>query len=354
MKTKEKHMNRILRNTSVLVIIMVFPWTNLTAQDFTKTYDGKYDVDKGATLVITNKFGDVKCVSWDQNSVAIAVTVEVEASSQEKANKVFDKIQVELSGTRSRVEGNTEVGNINNADFSIDYDIKLPRWINIDLNNQFGDIYVDEIDGTTKINLEYGAMDANAFNGMKSDLTIKFSDAEIGYIKDGDINVEYSEWDNKGAENVKLLSRFSEVNLEKVAMLNLDSQYDEVNIGSAAEVISISRFSELDFGKINGDFDFDIEYGELDVEYISAAFKTGKVRNTFAGASLTFDPKASINLDAEVEFGDLDYPDATSMNHQTEGYTTNIYKGKLGATSATPSHLTITSKNADASINFSE
>jgi hypothetical protein len=183
---------------------------------------------------------------------------------------------------------------------------------------------------------------------------VKFSDAEIGFIKDGELNIEYSEWESKGSENFRVFSRFSEITLDKVAKLNLDSQYDEISVEEAGEVIAIGRFSELDFNKIKGDFDFDSEYGELEVGYISPAFKVGKVRNTFAGASLTFDPRACFNVDAEVEFGDLDYPEAISMNHETVGYTTNIYKGKLGSASATPSQLKITSKNANVTINFAE
>ena len=354
MKTKVKLTNYFFHRGIILIIILFLPWLTLEAQEFTKTYQGKYDVDKGANLLIKNKFGDIKCIAWDESSVSIVVTVKVDASSQEKADRVFDKIDVELNGARTQVEGTTEVGSINNADFSINYDIRMPGWINVDLNNQFGDIYIDEIEGLARIRLEYGAMEANAFNGPQTDLMVKFSDAEAGYIKDGVLNIEYSEWKSEGAENFRVFSRFSEVTLEKVANLNLDSQYDEINVESSGAVISVSRFSELGFGRINGDFDFDIEYGELDVEYISAAFKMGKVRNTFAGASLTFDPKASLNLNAEVQFGDLDYPKAISMNHETIGYTTEIYKGKLGMASDTPSQLVINSKNADASINFAE
>ena len=354
MKTNEKLTSHFKQIRLLLLFTLFLPAFTSLAQEFTKTFEGKYDVDKGANLVIKNKFGDIKCMIWDQNSVSILVTAKVETSSQDKANRVFEKIDVELKGSRTLVEGTTEVGNISNADFSIDYDIRLPKWINLDLNNQFGDIIVDETDGKAKIKLEYGAMEANALNGPQTELTIKFSDGETGYIKDGTLNIEYSEWETKGAENFRIYSRFSEVTFDKIAMLNLDSQYDEVNIESAGGVIAVSRFSELDFGKINGDFDFDIEYGELDVDYISNLFKAGKVRNTFAGVSLGFDPKSSIDLDAEVQFGDLDYPKAASMNHTTEGYTTNIYKGKLGVSSTTPSKLSITSKNSNSAINFVE
>ncbi len=340
---------------AIIIFFFLLPWMAALSQDYTKKYEEKYDVDKGANLSIKNKFGDIKCQAWDESTVAITVTVKVDASSQDRANRVFDKITVALSGDRTKVQGTTTVGNMNNADFSIDYEIRMPKWINIDLDNQFGDIVLDESDGMVKINLEYGAMEANALNGPKSELVIKFSNVDAGFMKNGNVHLEYSELKSKGAENLQLYSRFGQVTIDKIAILNLDSQYDEIRIGSVGQLISVSRFSELDFTKINGDFDFDIEYGELAVKYISPAFKLGKVRNTFAGANLVFDPKSGAVVDAEMEFGELSYPRSNvSINKQTEGYTTNIYKGKIGTMASPTSQLTIKSKNADVSLDFAE
>jgi cellobiose-specific phosphotransferase system component IIB len=356
MKTKQKHTDGFLRTRMLITAIFFLPLLTLNAQDFTKTYyNEKYDVDQGASLVIQDKFGDIHCQAWDESSVSVKVTVKVDASSQEKADRVFDKIDITLTGSRTKVEGKTSVGNISNANYSIDYEIHMPRWINIDLDNQFGNIYLDETDGTAKIELQYGDMEANSFNGTKTDLTIKFSNVETGYIKDGNVNIEYSELDSKGADNMKLYSRFSELTIEKIGMLNLDSQYDEIKTGSAGQIISVSRFSGLKFDKINGDFDFDIEYGDLEAKHISASFKVGKVRNSFAGADLGFDPKASMTINAEMEFGELKYPKShSSMSEETTGYTTNIYKGRIGASTSPASQLTIDSKNADVKISFEE
>ena len=81
----------------------------------------------------------------------------------------------------------------------------------------------------------------------------------------------------------------------------------------------------------------------------------GKVRNTFAGASLTFDPKTSMNITADLEFGELSYPEANaSMNEVTEGYTTHVYKGRIGAAASPSSQLTVNSKNADVNIDFED
>jgi hypothetical protein len=355
MKTLIKLTVDTMIKSILLLSLAVIPWAYASADDFTRTYNEKYAVEKGASLVIQNKFGDIQCLLWDENSVSILVTVKVEASSQEKADKTFGKIDVALTGTPSKVQGVTTVGSISNVDFSIDYEIRIPRWINIDFDNRFGDIYLSEIDGKAKINLEYGAMEAGSLNGTNTELTVKFSDAEVTYMKDASLRIEYSEWESDQLDNISLYSRFSEISIKNVSRLNLDSQYDEVNVVNAGSVITVGRFSELDFDKITADFDFDIQYGELDVNYIASTFKVGKIRNTFADANLTFDSRAGINVDAETKFGEISFPGSkSSVSEEIIGYTTHIYKGRIGSSSGTSSELSIISKNADVEIRFAE
>lgn len=340
---------------ATLAILFILASTRLFAEDYTKTYKEKYAVEKGAVLQIDGKFGDIHCQNWDESSISILVTVNVDASSQEKADKVFDKISVDLSGTPTKVMGTTTVGNINNGEFSIDYDIMMPKWINIDLENQFGSIYVAALDGSAKIDVEYGALDADALNGLASDITIKFSEADVAYFKDGKVDVEYGGFKSNETGNINVTSRFSHVDIEKAANINLDSQYDEIKMGPAGQVIVISRFSGLDFEKIGGSFEFDVEYGDLSASGITANFGTGKVRNSFANVNLKFEPKATFNVDAELEFGDLDYPKSgSSMSKITEDYTTNTYKGKIGSGATSGGQLNIRSKNANVNISFEQ
>lgn len=333
-----------------LVVAMV-----AAADDFTRSYHEKYTVQKGATLNLSNKFGDIHCQVWAENSVDITVTITVEAASQEKADKVMDKISVTLTGSALLVQGKTEVGSINDGNFSIDYDVMMPGWMNIDLNNSFGEIYLAEVEGSTKINLEYGSLKADALKGLSSDLTVKFSEADVEYFKDGEVSVEYGGFESEEAGNLKLFSRFSHIEIENSELLNLDSQYDKVSIGKASQVVVIGRFSGLEFDKITGNFEFDSQYGDVKVDYIGPGFGSGKVRNSFAGTDLTFDPEATFNVDAEVEFGDLDYPSSnSSLNKQTMGYTKNVYNGKLGSKATASGQLILRVKHAGVEINFAD
>lgn len=337
----------------ILVITLALLANASMGQDFVKTYEQKYAVDKNATLTIQNKFGDINCQTWSEQSISIRVDVRVETSSQEKANKVFDKVRIQLSGDRSNVMGITEInGSINNTDFSIDYTVMIPGTVNVDLTNRFGGIFFDNTEGNAKITLEYGNMEAQSFNGVENTFDIKFSEVELKSLKNGSINIEYGEWDGGSAGDLRLHSRFSEVTMEKMASLVLDSQYDEVNFESTGKAEVISRFSEIDFGSIEGDFSFDVQYGDLEVERIQANFTSGVVINQFAEVSLGFSASASFRLQAELSFGDLNYPASSSLSHTESGYTTNIYSGTVGNNKSPQSQVTINSKNANVYIEF--
>ncbi len=126
-------------------------------------------MNKDATLAIKNKFGKIHCQNWDKNAISIEVTITLEASSQDKANKYFDKISISFTGNADRVTATTSFddnlfGN-NNNEFSIDYMVKMPKTIGIELDHKFGDIILEEVQGPSIIELGYGSLKVNKLSG---------------------------------------------------------------------------------------------------------------------------------------------------------------------------------------------
>jgi hypothetical protein len=351
-------MKTLIGKISLIVILMVFSLLTgiLTAngEEFKKYIEKKFDVDKDATLSLSNKFGEVHCEVWNNKQVSVKVEITVEASSQERANKVFDRITVEVAGDQRKVTGQTEVGNMsfNNTEFSIDYYVMMPKSINIDLKNSFGEIFVEETDGEARVHLEYGDMEIMALNGDYSDITVKFGEGSVGYMKNGKIRLEYSELDIEGANDLDVYTRFSELNIEKMENLSLDTQYDDIQLGHVGTSDVVARFSEVEIDHLNGNFSFDLQYGGLEADDIFAGFTEGRLDVAFAEITLTFDPEASFQVDAEMKFCSLSYPSNASVTHKEEGYVTNLYKGVIGSDQGTSAKLVIDSKNGDVNIEF--
>ena len=351
-------MKTLIGKISLTIAAMIFFLINSTfnayGDDFKKFIERKFDVDKDATVQIANKFGEIHCEVWDQMQVAVKVEITVDASSKEKADKVFDRINVEVTGDRRMVAGKTEVGNMsfNNTEFSIDYYIIMHKTLNRELRKCFGEIFVEEADGKANIHLEYGDMEAMALNGADVDITIKFGEGSVDYMKNGRVNIEYSELDIKGANNLNVVSRFSELNVDKLESVVLDSQYDDIQFGQSGTADIVGRFSDIEIDQLNGNFSIDLQYGGLEADNISAGFTEGKVDAAFAEVDLTFDPKASFQVDAEMKFCTLNYPSNASVTHKEEGYVNNLYKGTIGSDKSATAMLRIDSKNGDVNISY--
>ena len=279
----------------------------------------------------------------------------MDASSQEKADKIFDRITVNITGDRDKVSGTTNVASMsnNNAQFSIDYYIMMPRSINVNLANSFGASYVEDVDGYAKIRQEYGDVDIQALNGTDNDITVKFGKGSVDDLKVGTISVEYGEMRIDNGGDLDITTRFSDLEVDKMGSLNLDSQYDDINIDNSGPVDVTARFSDVSIDKLKGDFSFDCQYGGLDAGYISAGFTKGKIDAAFTDVSLTFETGASFQVNAEMKFCELKYPESRStISHKEENYVTNLYDGVIGTDKNTTSSLVIESQNGDVKISY--
>jgi hypothetical protein len=351
MKTKFKKLGMF---SALLITLLLLGSQVALSGEYEKYIERKFDVNKNATLMVKNKFGDVHCQVWDKLQVSIKVDIIVDAGSEEKADKVFDRINVEIGGDKNKVTGITEIGkmSMNNVDFSVDYYIMMPNSLNLELNNSFGELFVEEVNGPAIINLEYGEMEINALNGTGNELTLKFSEGSLDYINEGKIRIEYGGVDIEGANILDVHSRFSEVSIEKSGSLVLDSQYDDISLDDIGDLDFLGRFTDMEVDNLMGNFYFNVEYGETDIDYISKEFSEGEITASFANFSLTFDPKVSFQVDADMKFCELHYPGNSSVKHREESYVNNLYKGIIGSDESTTANLVINSKNGDVDISF--
>ena len=162
-----------------------------------KTITKSYDINKDAVLALKNKFGKIHCQNWDKNTIAIEVEITVEASSQEKAEKYFDKIKIDFSGTSSRVSATTNFDDNmfknNKGEISVDYMVSMPASIGVEIDHKFGDLILESVEGNSSIEVGYGSLEAKKLMGDENDLEIKFSEGYVGYVKNADLEVKYGE-----------------------------------------------------------------------------------------------------------------------------------------------------------------
>jgi len=349
---------KTLKISLLLVILGAFLGTQLSAkEEFTKKISKSFDVNKDAVLAVKNKFGKIHCENWDKNSISIEVTITVEASNQEKANKYFDKIDISLSGSSSRVSASTKLeDNLfdnNNNEISIDYMINMPASISVELDNKFGDIIIDEVLGSSMIEVSYGSLNAKKLAGNDNELEIKFSEGYIGYLKSADLELKYSEMEIDEANDMSAESKFSELDIGEIDVLTLESGYDDDFIGKIRDLDVEADFSDVEIRSLEERLVAEIDYGELKVKEMGRDFDLIDLSNSFADANIGFNAEASFRLNATVKMGDFSYPrDKARLSVVDLSFTSNKYEGVIGDNQDTGSKVIIESKNSGVTLHY--
>lgn len=324
-------------------------------EEFTKKITKSFDINKDATLVVKNKFGKINCQNWDKNSIAIEVEITVTATSQDKANKYFDKITIDLTGSSSRVSATTSFDDNmfskNDNEISVDYMISMPASINIEIDHKFGDIILDEVNGSSSIEIGYGSLKANKLSNENNDLEIKFSDAYIGYVKNADLELKYSELEIDKSQSLSAECKFSEMNIGEIDMITLESGYDDDFIGKVRDIDVEASFSDIEIMSLSERLVADCDYGSIKVKEVKNNFKLIDISNSFSDANIGFNSEASFRLVATIKMGDLSYPrDKSRLTEVEISYTSSKYEGVVGDNADTSSKVLVDAKNSGVNL----
>jgi hypothetical protein len=224
-----------------------------------------------------------------------------------------------------------EVKNSGRGRFAIDYMINMPASINLDITNKFGDIYINEVNGKARINLGYGNLDVKKFGNSDNLLDIKFSKARVNWIKGAVVSLKYSEMDLDYAGSLRLDSKYSDLDAEKIIALNVVFEGGKLNMENSSAVESRAKFSDIDIQRIEQSLNLDIQYGNCDVHEMPADFTSVNIRNKYGDVSIGLSEQANYSLEADLKFCDLDYPeDKAKLSYRSITPTEKSYKGIVG------------------------
>ncbi len=344
--------------TSFVLLLSIFLSVQLYARkdNFTKTVSKSFDVNSDASIFIKNKFGKVNFINWDKNTVYIEVTITVEASGEDKAQKFFDKIDISISGNSNRVTAITnfsQKSNNNNNDFSIDYIVKLPKSLNIEVENKFGDIIINEVDGKCNVELGYGKIEAKRLMNQDNNLVIKFSSGFIGYVESSDLELKYSELDIDEAGTMTAETKFSEFKVGNIRTLTLETGYDDDYIGNVNDIDIESGFSDIEIRSLEKRLTADCEYGGLTVKQVGKDFSLIDITNSFADATIGLYPGVGFKIVANVKMGDLDFPeDNARLSVVDLSGSSKKYEGVVGDGDGTMAKILVKAKYSDITLRY--
>lgn len=323
--------------------------------EFTRNIKKDFPVNADAQLIINNKFGEIHCTNWENNTISFDIKITVDAHDQSAANKLMDKINISFSNSPTLVEAKTMIDNLKfpgKGHFSIDYTVNIPVGVSLDLTNKFGDIFINEVQGKAKIDLGYGNMEANKLGNSDNLLDISFGNANIKWMKGAVVILKYSSLEMDYAGSLRLDSKYSNLEAQKILVLNVNFEGGNLKMENSYAIDGKVKFSDLEIHRIEQSLNLDIQYGSCDVDEMPADFTSVNIKNKYGNVSVGLHENAAYSLDAELRFCDLDYPEKDAkFNFRSTTATEKVYKGTIHAGTSVPSaKVTVKSEFGNISL----
>ena len=315
------------------IALLLFAWSLAVtaiagpAGDFEKKIEQEYPITADGLVEITSKYGNVDVETWSDLKVKIVVTIKVDARNQEKADEVFDRININFSNTASLVRASTEINTTknwsrwfgNNSDkFEISYHVFLPASVNVDLGNKYGAIYMAAISGNADISLKYGKLrldgvggDLDLYMGYSKgsvtsagdlDLELSYSNLKCGDLGDVRITSKYSKFEAGAVGTVHSTSSYDGYEIKKATSVSNVGKYDDMSFGEVDEISMTTKYSHLDVRRLNDRADLHFKYGGIKLYGVSAGFSRIEIEGDYTGVTLEVHPDAKFSMEATSKY----------------------------------------------------
>ncbi len=168
----------------LLAAVLALPVNAATLHD---RYDKTWKVGAGAQLSLSNENGSVEIESWDRDEVRVLAEITLKAGSSETARKAMERFEIISSkqGDRISVSSRKPRGQDgflawlsgNHVEVDVNYQIKVPRRIDLDIETVNGSIQAaslsgtltfDSVNGRITVRDSRGAVSADTVNGSIS------------------------------------------------------------------------------------------------------------------------------------------------------------------------------------------
>lgn len=332
MKTKTYNLNGLVLS----VLLVASTAVSLTAQDAKKAYSESYDVNKGVTLEMDTKYSNVEILTWENNVVDIFIEVQVNAPARNRAEEVLGEAQVEIgrSGNTITVETGWSEGSYRGIEKKISVTVKAPSYLNLNVDNAYGDLFIQEIGGLVLMDLKYSNLragkltrgDAKPYNQIEFAYSNGTID-EAGWLE---LEIAYSEMEINASEMISMESKYSKLSGMKAGGIVTEGAYDKYQFDEIDSFVAELKYSGLKFGNLRRNLELQSNYTNVNILKLSRDFEKVDASLSYGNITVDVDNGAAYKFDGESRYGKINIDQNGKLNRMKEGPTVRV-TGSVGS-----------------------
>lgn len=310
-----------------------------------KTIKKEFNVNADALLKVSNSYGNLSLSSWSENRVVIEVHIKTSGNNESKVQEKLDKITVDFDASSDMVSAKTifnkdkswgwNWGKNNNVNMQINYIIKLPVKNSVHLNNDYGNIMLDRIDGHAKISCDYGRLEIGELHGRNNELKFDYtSKSTIEYVRSAKISADYSGFTIQKAGDLFISADYTNSAIGQMQNLEYSSDYGKLDVEEAYSVQGNGDYINVKLGTIHGNVDINADYGSVSITNMAEDAGNVSIRSDYTGIKIGYDPMYNFNFEITTEYAGVSGKDDFEINISKEKSNERYYKGFYGSESS--------------------
>jgi len=370
-----RNLNRLLFSTCFIVLITGVNLANHEVSrrsERVKTVSRKFKVPHTVNVKLINKYGPVIVNTWNVDSVKIDIEVTAYGKTSSEAYKILDRVDFDFFYNRDFLKIETvldrkasffkelwrDIGDysktlLSKTKMRIEFEIYIPAYSNLTIENKFGDIYLDEMFGELSVDLSYGNLRANNLSN-NSAVSVSFGEARIKTFDRGRVELKASTMDIEKTGNLEITSSSSTLTINQANVLKVDSRSDKrLQFDTVNRLIGSSNFSKIYVGNLAQEIVMETVFGELIIEDIGIHFNQVDVNGKATDVRLHFSPESYFTVDIEAREDKLQLPSGAvnlDTNYIDERKKFVEVSGTVGKPSNNPSKVKVNVQNGDLYI----
>ncbi len=335
-----------------LVILLLIPAMTFSVNDLKGKYtknkmiNKEFTVNSDATLKINNSYGNLDIVTWDENRIVIEVSITTRGNDEEKVQKKLDEITVKFSSSPELVAAQTIFNKNkskswwswtknNNVNMEINYLVKMPVTNAVILDNDYGSINLDKLEGQAKISCDYGKITTKELMADNNSISFDYTNnSYFEYIKSGKINADYSGYTVSKTENLDISADYTKSKIEVAENIKYSCDYGGITIEKVNNVEGNGDYLTTRIGDVYKNVNIDADYGSIKIDNLTANAGNVSINSDYVGIKIGIDPEYDFDFDIDLEYGSLNEDDGFQYKKQRIESGDKYYVGYHGKESS--------------------
>ena len=304
-----------------------------------KTIKKEYTVNKDALLKINNSYGNLDIVTYSGNTISIEVNITVSGNDEEKLQKKLDGINVNFNASAGEGSAKTVFNNNkswwnwgnSNMSMEVNYKVKLPITNSVDLDNDYGSINLDKLEGNANLRCDYGKITTKELMAPNNMISFDYtSNSYFEYINGGKINADYSGFTVAKTKKLDITADYTKSIVEVAEDVNFNCDYGSINIQKLNNVTGNGDYLTMRLGDVYKNVDIKGDYGSLKIDNMTANAGNVSIQSDYLGITIGYDPVYNFNFDINTEYGSIRNTDSFEFTKKKVESTEKYYLGYYG------------------------